>query len=922
MRRELEPHPSWCRRLPLFPRIPVGYKVQDRKSPTGKADMESTIFKFVLKYSLRDQIVLLVLTVASFPFFYLLLYLPKLIVNEAIDADASAFPVEVFDIELGQIEYLLALCMTFLGLVLVNGGFKYFLNVYRGVVGERMLRRLRYDLFVRMLRFPLPRFRRTSQGELVSTIVAETDPLGGYIGDSIALPAFQGGMLITLLIFMFIENPVLGVAAIALYPVQMWLIPKLQRKLNARKKERIRLARALSERIGEVVTGIREIHTHDTSRLERAEYSERVGEIYRVRVLIYRLKFFIKFANNFIAQITPFFFYSIGGYLVIQGDLTFGSLVAVIAAYEKLADPWKELLNFYQVQEDAKGKYELLLESFQVPGMLEQEQIDAEPETRTPVAGTLAATNLDLKEDDESETTFPGGLSLTTELPATVAIVGGAGCGSDRLAHIVAGLRRPGTGALVAGAVDLISSPEAVTGRQIAYVGPETSLFSGTLRDNLLYSLKHRPTGAAAYDESGLAQWERLRAEAARAGNSVHDIRADWIDYSGAGVEDAESMNARAIEVLSIVDMDDDIYQLGLQSSVDPAAAPELARGVLEARRTLRTRLADLRVAHLVDPFDRDAYNVNMTVAENLLFGTPRDRTFDPETLAANAYVRKVLTDVGLMDDFVDIGRQVARVMVDLFADVAPGSELFEQFSFISAEDLPEFRSLLARTESDRADDLQDDDRTMFLSLTFKLVPARHRLGFIDEPMQKRLVLARRRFSEGFGAGETPIEFFDAEHYNSSVSILDNILFGRLAYGRQRSAARISETIGEVVDTLGLRRAITECGLDYPVGIAGSRLSSVQRQKLALARAVLKRPDMLVLDRATAPLDASSQTRILDNLLKEFESRALIWVVHRASLAERFAQTIVLEGGKVVEQGTFADLNRPGTVLHEMALAG
>jgi len=260
--------------------------------------------------------------------------------------------------------------------------------------------------------------------------------------------------------------------------------------------------------------------------------------------------------------------------------------------------------------------------------------------------------------------------------------------------------------------------------------------------------------------------------------------------------------------------------------------------------------------------------------------------------------------------------------MVDLFADVAPGSELFEQFSFISAEDLPEFRSLLARTESARADDLDDEDRTKFLSLTFKPVPARHRLGLIGEPMQERLVLARRRFSEGLGADETSIEFFDAERYNSSVSILDNILFGRLAYGRQRSAARIGAVIGEVVDALGLRRLITECGLDYPVGIAGSRLSSVQRQKLALARAVLKRPDMLVVDRATAPLDAASQTRILDNLLKEFESRALIWVVHRASLAERFEQTIVLEGGKVVEQGPFADLNRPGAVLHEMALAG
>ena len=509
-------------------------------------------------------------------------------------------------------------------------------------------------------------------------------------------------MLVTLLIFMFIEDPVLGVAAIALYPVQAWLIPKLQRRLNERKKERIRLARALSERIGEVVTGIREIHTHDTSRLERADYTERVGEIYRVRVQIYRLKFFIKFVNNFIAQITPFFFYSIGGYLVIRDDLTFGSLVAVIAAYEKLAGPWKELLNFYQVKEDAKGKYELLLESFQVPGMLDQEQIDAEPAARAPIAGALVATNLDLKEEDESETTFPGGLTLTAELPASIAIVGGQGSGSDRLAHIIAGLKRPGIGKLLAGAVDLIASPESVTGRRIAYVGSETSLFSGTLRDNLFYSLKHRPTGDAAYDDPGRAQWERRRSEAERAGNSLHDVRADWIDYAGAGVEDAESMNARAIEVLSIVDMDDDIYRLGLQSSVDPGAAPELARGVLEARRMLRVRLADLRVAHLVDPFDRGAYNVNMTVAENLLFGTPRDRTFDPENLAGNSYVRKVLDDVGLMDDFLDIGRQVAKVMVDLFTDVEPGSELFEQFSFISAEDLPEFRHLLARTESVR----------------------------------------------------------------------------------------------------------------------------------------------------------------------------------------------------------------------------
>ena len=595
--------------------------------------MESSIFRFVLRFSLREQAFLLALTIVSYPFFFLSLDLPKTIINEAIDTDTSAFPVDVFGYELGQIEYLLMLCAVFLGLVLVNGGFKYVINVYRGVVGERMLRRLRYDLFVRVLRFPLPQFRRTSQGELVSMIVAETEPLGGYMGDSIGLPAFQGGMLVTLLVFMFVQDPLLGTAAVALYPIQAWLIPKLQKKLNLKKKEKVRLARALSERIGEVVTGIREVHTHDTSRFERAGYTERVGEIYRVRVQIYRLKFFIKFINNFIAQITPFFFYSIGGYLVIEGDLTFGSLVAVIAAYEKLADPWKELLNFYQIKEDARVKYELLRESFEVPGMLEPELIDAEPETRAPIAGALVASNVDLKEEDEGETTFPGGLSLTASLPASLAIVGGQNSGSDRLAHVVAGLKRPETGQLLAGALDLTAAPEAVTGRQIAYVGPETSLFSGTLRDNLLYSLKHRPTRDAACDKSDLAQWERRRAEAAGAGNSIHDVRADWIDYEGADIEDTGAVNARAIEVLSIAGMDEDIYQLGLQSSVDPEVAPALAHGLLEARRTLRARLDDPDIAPLVELFDRDAYNVNMTVAENLLFGTPKDRTFDPRKI-------------------------------------------------------------------------------------------------------------------------------------------------------------------------------------------------------------------------------------------------------------------------------------------------
>ena len=76
-----------------------------------------------------------------------------------------------------------------------------------------MLRRLRYDLYARVLRFPLPHFRKLSHGEIITMITAELEPLGGFIGDAFSLPAFQGGTLLVILGFLFVQNPLMAAAA-------------------------------------------------------------------------------------------------------------------------------------------------------------------------------------------------------------------------------------------------------------------------------------------------------------------------------------------------------------------------------------------------------------------------------------------------------------------------------------------------------------------------------------------------------------------------------------------------------------------------------------------------------------------------------------------------------------------------------------
>ena len=886
--------------------------------PAREQLMESTIFRFIIKYSAREQVQLLLLTLVAFPFLYMSLDLPKTIINEAIGG--TDFPQALLGFEFEQVPYLLALSFLFLGLVLINGAFKYCINVYRGVVGERMLRRLRYQLYDHVLRFPVGRFRRVSQGEIVSMVTAETEPLGGFIGDSVALPAFQGGTLLTILIFMFVQDPILGLAAIALYPLQAYLIPKLQRRLNVLKKERVVKVRKLSERIGEVVGGIREVHVNNTREFELADYTKRIGEIYYVRYQIYLQKFLIKFLNNFIAQVTPFFFYSIGGYLVISPDhdLSFGALVAVLAAYKDLSSPWKELLNFYQIKEDARIKYELLYETFVIEELMPAEERKEPDPDAMPLTGPLRFANVNLADSSEGEPPFPDTTSVAMDIPGTTAVFGEGGGGREQLAGVLGGLRAPSSGSVLIGDVDLLSASATARANRIGYVGQEPALRAGTLRENLYYGLQRWPFRAHEYEPDERAAQDKLEVDARAAGNSDLDLAADWIDYRAAGVSDEAALTSRTLEVLQLVDMERDVFELGLQGYIDPEASPELAERVLAARRELRSRLTDPEIAPLVELFDRDAFNTNMTVADNLLFGTPRDRSFAPDVLAENPYVRKVLQETGLMDDFIDIGRQVAELMVDLFADVEPGSELFEQFSFIDADDLPEFKLLLTRVSSLSNDALDDADHRRLLGLPFRLAPARHRLGLIDDDSQARILAARKAFAEGFDAGPPPVHFFDPEVYNPAISIQDNILFGRLAYGRARSSAIIGGLIREVVDKLDLGDVTREIGLDQPIGIGGSRLTTAQRQKASLARAILKRPQLLVLDDATASFDSRTEARIAERLFEEFAGRSLIWVLQRASLAEGFDKLVVLSSGRVVEEGDYASLGVPGTQFHQL----
>ena len=871
--------------------------------------MEKTLFKFIWRYSKRDQIILLILTAISFPFLYLSLDLPKTIINKAIGG--KDVPEEIFGMTVDQIDYLLILSGAFLALVFVNGGFKFYVNVFRGQLGERMLRRLRYSLLARVLRFPLPQFKKVSQGEVIQMVNSEVEPLGGFVGDSIALPAFQGGTLLTILIFMFIQDWMLGLAAIALYPIQGYIIPKLQWHVNQLGKKRVRNVRVLAEKIGEAVSGIEEVHANDGARRILARFTERLGVIYDIRYEIFRRKFFIKFLNNFIAQLTPFFFYSIGGYLVIKGDLTFGALVAILAAYKDLSAPWKELLTYYQRLADSRIKYDQVIEKFDPQGIWPENYQMAEIEADFSLAGKVSGGNLSIL-DEESQPIVEK-LSFDISKSEHIALTGPSSGGKDLATILMARLLAPDSGQIVVAGKQIADLPEAATGRYMGYIGPNAFVFNATLKENILLGAMHRPISTEVELNEDLKN-------AQLSGNSLDDLEAEWLDYTAIGVDSDEGLQKRLIELLQVVDLDGDVYSMGLRSTVDGFDDDQLLEQILTARKKFRERLDKSDISNFVESFDKEVFNSNASVAENLLFGTPKGDSFNSENIGTNAYVVEILERVGLKDEFIRIGRDVASTMVELFADLPSDHEYFSQYSFISSEDLPEFQTLLARSERLGLENMSTEDSNQFLSLPFKLIPARHRLDLITNDIQKRILEARKLFAEEIGDElRDEIEFFETGHYNRSSSIQDNILFGKIALDKANAIEEVNHLVTEIIDQENLRPVIINAGLNSQAGLAGSRLSQGQRQKLSIARALLRRPDHLILNEATSSLDSGSQTIVMSNLLSEMKGRNITWALQRASLAENFDRVLVLSGGQVVEDGSFQDLvKKEDSVINDL----
>lgn len=152
---------------------------------------------------------------------------------------------------------------------------------------------------------------------------------------------------------------------------------------------------------------------------------------------------------------------------------------------------------------------------------------------------------------------------------------------------------------------------------------------------------------------------------------------------------------------------------------------------------------------------------------------------------------------------------------------------------------------------------------------------------------------------------------------SQDVTLFDDTVRANVAFGR------LDATDAEVWDALdaAAAREFVEAlpgGLDSPVGERGGLLSGGQRQRLALARAVLKDAPILLLDEATSALDAESEAKVQQALERLSKGRTTIVIAHRLATVRNADKIVVLDQGKVVEEGDDATLKSGGGVYERL----
>ncbi len=321
-----------------------------------------TLYGFVFQTSGWHQLVTAILSVLLFTAGTIPLEIQRRIVNAAT--------------ENGSYRTIAFLVLLYILLALTEGTVKLLLNIYSSWIGESAVRWLRLQVFQAAPASGTNGSVITSEGVQLSIILAEAEPVGGFVGTSISEPLLQIGILAAVCSYLVYLQPLMTIIVITIFVPQSGFVPIMQSAINRRVGKKISIMRDVSEDI--VQMG----HAVDRDGLQ----ASRIGDVFRINMSIYKIKFTMNFMMNLMTQMGYAGIFAMGGYFVVTGKTEIGTVVAFVSGLSKINDPWGDLVNWYRDLRVTQVKYDLIYNSAQIGTVAAGEELRS---TSSPGARSL-----------------------------------------------------------------------------------------------------------------------------------------------------------------------------------------------------------------------------------------------------------------------------------------------------------------------------------------------------------------------------------------------------------------------------------------------------------------------------------------------------------------------------------------------------
>lgn len=845
------------------------------------------LFYWILHKYRGLQIFLLLIIVISLFFKVYPLEMQRKIINIAIN--------------LKKLDLLYLYCGLYFGAVLIAGIMKYFINCLQAIIGQKILIELRRELYSHILKLPLQFFHRTQAGIIISAMTSELSAIGSFLGGALAIPIASVLTFATFLGFMLYLNPTLGLITMLIYPFEFIVIPLLQKRNNILNRMRVKITRSMANLVNESVSGIHEVQGNSSFRMEVNKLNVYIAKLYQTMRKLFIFKYGIKFSNNIFQSIGPFLLFLIGGYMAIHGNFTIGALVAFLSAYEKVYDPWKEIIEYYQLYQDAQVRYKQIMESFDIEELI---LLDSPGDRKLILQGKITAKDIGFKINNDIRLLEE--ISFNLNAGEHLALVGFSGSGKSTLSQLISQLIGYTDGSLQIDGHEVKELSKLDIARNISTVAQHPFIFTGTVRENLIYSCEA---------------------------------------LSIAGEIDITPDKTKLINMIKDVGLEADVMRWGVRSIIDPEKAAPMVEKFLLMRRIIHETLRhDFKRA--VEFYDADVLLEYSTIGTNIIFGEYTDNNSLNYLITKKSF-RRFLKKSNIESTLLELGKNIAETTITLLRDLRE-DEFFFRGSPMEPHQFDNYAALIERLQLTSIERLREKEKNDLLLLALFYIPGKHKIFTISDSLRQKLVEVRHSYLREvenvnieqcidgtiqkeilpiknqaemvtINGNDNNFTPFCSSQYLYNHTLGDNIVFGTII-DRDAIRAKLGEIAIAHFSEQGLHDEILEIGLDFHVGSKGDNLSGGQKQKVALARSLLKKTPILILDEATASLDNSSQTRIQKYIEAKLRGNTtVIAVVHRLDMISGYDHIIVMKEGKIVESGKYHELLRQKGVLYELA---